>query len=87
MTEAQWNDLPMLVALGELRQARIVRVDRWGILLDLGLPFPGFMDRLHVGEDLDRYHVDDELEVVVVQFAEYNKQIRVRPVIEEQRQS
>jgi ribosomal protein S1 len=83
MSDAQWNDLPMSIAVGEHRQARVARVDRWGLLLDLGLPFPGFMDRLHIGDDIDVFQVDDELEVEVVQLAEYNRQVRVAPVIDD----
>lgn len=80
MTDARWDDLIASVALGEHRVARIVRVERWGALVDLGLEFPGFIDSLHLGDDIEAYRVDDEWEVEVIQFAEYNNQIRVRPV-------
>lgn len=81
-----WSEIPYLVAVGQRMRATILRVDRWGLLLDLGLPFKGFMDRLHIGNDLDRYHAGDGLDVVVVQLAEYNHQIRVRPLTDAERE-
>ena len=81
----EWSDLPDRVAVGDRLRGTIQRVDRWGIQLDLQLPFDGFMDRLHIGNDLENYHGGEEVEVVVLQLAEYNHQIRVRPLTEEER--
>jgi ribosomal protein S1 len=87
MSFDEWSELPFRVHLGQRVRGTILRVNRWGVLLDLNLPFPGFMDRLHIGNNLDRYRVGEDIEVVVVQFAEYNQQIRVRPLADEERQS
>ncbi len=79
MSEADWSALSATVSVGDLLRARVVRVDRWGALLELRLPFPGFMDRLNIDETtLGSLEVGDDLEVVVVQWAEYNRQVRVR---------
>ena len=75
----RWADMAYRVAVGDRLRATVQRVDRWGIQLDIGLPFSGFMDRLNVGDDLERFHPGMEVDVVVVQLAEYNHQIRVRP--------
>ena len=74
----RWGEMAYRVAVGDRLRAIIQRVDRWGIQLDLGLPFDGFMDRLNVGDDLERFHPGMKLDVIVVQLAEYNHQIRVR---------
>ncbi|WP_373308224.1 S1 RNA-binding domain-containing protein [Cellulomonas oligotrophica] len=65
------------VAIGDRLRAGVLQVERWGILVDLGLPFNGFIDRLSIGDDLERFHPGLEIEVVVVQLAEYNHQVRV----------
>jgi ribosomal protein S1 len=78
-----WSDLASIVAVGDRLTGTILRVDRWGLQLDLRLPFDGFMDRLHIGNDLERYQQGQEIEVIVVQLAEYNHQIRVRPLTNE----
>lgn len=83
----EWSDLPFRVAVGNRLKGTILRVDRWGLQLDLHLPFDGFMDRLHIGNELEKYHEGQEVDVVVVQLAEYNHQIRVRPLTEEERRS
>lgn len=75
--EPSWDDMAYMVAVGDRRTAKVLRVDRWGLLVDLGLPFDGFIDRLNVGDELERFYPGLEIDVVVVQFAEYNHQIRV----------
>ena len=74
----RWAEMAYRVAVGDRLRATVQRVDRWGIQLDLGLPFSGFMDRLNVGDDVERFHPGMKVDVVVVQLAEYNHQIRVR---------
>jgi ribosomal protein S1 len=74
----RWAEMPYRVAIGDRVRGTVQRVDRWGIRLDLGLPFAGFMDRLTAGDDLERFYPGLEVDVIVVQFAEYNHQIRVR---------
>jgi S1 RNA binding domain len=71
-----WADMAYRIAVGDRLKAKVVRVDRWGIQLDLGLPFPGFIDRLNVGDDIEKFSPGMDLEVTVVQLAEYNHQIR-----------
>lgn len=75
--ETSWNEIPYRIAVGDRLKAKVKRVDRWGLLVDLGLPFDGFIDRLNAGDDLGRFVVGGELDVKVVQLAEYNHQIRV----------
>jgi ribosomal protein S1 len=72
-----WGDMAHMVAVGDRLKAKVLRVDRWGLLVDLGLPFDGFIDRLNVGNELESFYPGLELDVVVVQLAEYNHQIRV----------
>ena len=79
MNDQAWRERPYRVSLGQELTGRVRRVDRWGLLLDLGLGVNGFMDRLYLGDDLDRYVPGAEIQVIVVQFAEHNRQIRVRP--------
>jgi hypothetical protein len=67
-----------LVAVGDRCTAKVLRIDRWGLLVDPGLPFHGFIARLNVGDELERFSPGLEVDVVVVQFAEYNHQLRVR---------
>jgi hypothetical protein len=76
-SEPDWRDVAHLVAVGDRLKARVLRVDRWGLLVDVDLPFNGFIDRLNIGDDLERFHPGLELDVVVVQLAEYNHQIRL----------
>jgi ribosomal protein S1 len=75
--EPTWGDMAHLVAVGDRLKAKVLRVDRWGLLVDLDLPFVGFIDRLNVGNELERFYPGLEIDVVVVQLAEYNHQIRV----------
>lgn len=75
--QSNWGDMAHLVAVGDRFSARVLRVDRWGLLVDLGLPFNGFIDRLNVGDELERLRPGSEIDVIVVQLAEYNHQIRV----------
>jgi ribosomal protein S1 len=85
MTIDDWSDLRFRIALGQQLRGTILRVDRWGILVDLELPFKGFIDRLEVRNSVDQYKPGDDIDVVVMQFAEYNHQIRLRPLKEEER--
>jgi ribosomal protein S1 len=73
-----WAEMAYRVGVGDRLRATVQRVDRWGIQLDVGLPFDGFMDRLNVGDDLERFNPGMKVDVIVVQLAEYNHQIRVR---------
>ncbi len=75
--DEDWADMAFRVAVGDRLRAKVLRVDRWGLQLDLGLPFPGFIDRLNIGDDIERFYPGMELEVIVVQLAEYNHQVRV----------
>ena len=75
----EWSRLSRNVTVGQELSATVLRVDRWGLLLDLGLPFKGFMDRLQAGDNLDQYRPGTTVDVIVTQLADYNRQIRVRP--------
>jgi ribosomal protein S1 len=77
--EGEWVALSHRVAPGDRLKARVLDVQRWGLYLDVEMQFPGFMDSLQVGEHIERYSIGQEIDVVVIELAEYNHQIRVGP--------
>ncbi|BDU09238.1 hypothetical protein [Nocardia cyriacigeorgica] len=57
----------------------VVAVFSWGIVVDLGLPHPGFIDPLYI-DDGDSYEAGDSVSGTILAYIPESRQFRLLPV-------
>lgn len=60
-------------------QGTIIRVERFGMLVDIGLEMPGFVDPVYI-DDTDSYAAGQTISAYVLFFDERKRQHILRPV-------
>jgi ribosomal protein S1 len=72
-----WERVKERFRVGQIVQGVVKNVQVYGVFFDIGASFPAFMDVLEAhAQPMD---VGQEMSLKIVQFADWNKQIRVAP--------
>ncbi|WP_327695660.1 S1 RNA-binding domain-containing protein [Streptomyces sp. NBC_00459] len=64
--------------MGTLVEGEATAVFRWGVIVDLGLPWDGLIDVLYI-EDDDNYQVGDRVSCYLDDFDEMKRKFILRP--------
>ena len=79
--EIRWNVLQKRLPVGQVLEATVSRCEEFGAMIDIGQDFPGFIDVVDL--PAPRPGVGESIRVKVVQFADWNHQVRLSPVSDE----
>ena len=75
--ERSWERVKERFRVGQIVKGVVENVQVHGVFFDIGASFPAFMDVLEAqSQPMD---VGQEISLKVVQFADWNRQIRVAP--------
>ncbi|MFV0443667.1 MAG: S1 RNA-binding domain-containing protein [Planctomycetaceae bacterium] len=73
--EQRWNALLGRIVAGDRLTGRIDQIASFGVFVDLGEEFPGFVDVLEL--DDTPLNIGDAVDVEVLGFTAHNRQIRL----------